>query len=654
MLTTNKFLLRYKKVSVDDEFDFNNNLIITGAIRSGKTELAINEIICKRKVVYVCRSHEQCKDVVKRLDKFGIATVHVAGEKKKEFEYETDYSLTPKDFYEKWRDMVKRTGKKIPQIKYVEHLLKIGYIDVVVTVPELFVQLNPTDVLVVDELTTLKFFHQKPILLREFYRNPKIGLDYTLCNVKRVKNQIKIDLDELIQILDDFPKMIDEFRESCKHPEKAAAAALEVVLKHYLNNLKIEFDEKTIKKQDDELAEIMFGLMTYSDVQVITGREGVKIWLIPNKDEILFKDQINKFKEIIVVVDEMNFDKGRQFLENLGRSYKTIKTEPFRYSNNFIPIKTDDVFEAGKWLYNLRVPTIWIIGRDKDMKKLKNELKERGMTNVIDGNQMTREELREKALQGQHIVIYLNSAISKGIDLPEFHAVIVYSVDFATPDDEHYSAVQKEMWQTNLRVTPCGWQSRVERKMLKFVVFNEQLPKEVCSCLYLPKEPIFIGKNEFKSIKSFQPLFSKRTEERRVLPKQSSSNRDREPDEVIISLLTYKTTIDERLINQQLFVATLFSEKTLKGFLNLEIRDIIGILHNLNNKLLSRTEVYNVFKKYEGLRNEVLINKILQELERNGLVTKFGSKGRGKQTIYRFKELTAYFPQTDELIGVED
>ena len=134
----------YKNFSLNNEYKF-DNLIISGAIRSGKTEKAI-EIIAEavrkgKNFVYVCRSHEQCKDVVKRLDEREIAAVHVASEKWKDFDYETRFSFSPKEFHSKWANTVKKTGREIPQIKYAEHLVKTNYIDGIITVPELFLKL---------------------------------------------------------------------------------------------------------------------------------------------------------------------------------------------------------------------------------------------------------------------------------------------------------------------------------------------------------------------------------------------------------------------------------------------------------------------------------------------------------------------------------
>lgn len=648
-------------ISAIDECRLVNNLIITGAIRSGKTEKAIKKVKefvkANKKAIYICRSHEQCKDVARRLDKKGVKVLHLTGGKYKNIDYALNKGITPKQFYEllkenrKFRNRYKASDISTKITELAEEMLVLDDIDVVVTVPEMAIKLDPKDVLVLDELTTVGWFLPKPVLIREFVNKPNQGYESKKCQIKRLMAFLKQNSDdyewlsELVRELDKFIEIYGEKKKTKDKPLISAAHKIEILITMVLaeireNNglrLKLEGIIKETNEEKRETFEVLWAVLSDTRPKAQTFPGSVKIYLIPNEKEILFEEWIREFESLIVVVDSEKRKRAEEFPEKLDRRFIINEAEPFKYKYNFVLAETDNIFTVGKLLYDYKIPTMWVVGRKKDIEPFKKLLKEYGLTNVDDATIKTREDLKKKAERGEHIIVYLNSRISKGIDLPEYNAVIVYNYNFAVPDGDFKEEVAWELWQTILRVTPCGWQDDYEKLRPKLVIF----PKgKILPCSYIDLPVLRKSSRFFKNLDYFFWILSNSTsfnqfiKQRTALQGEKSSN-----------FLYNKRNVTEIKGKKSLIVVfavlwKLFNEIEKKDILVKEFPLVAEILLKLGIKTHRRKQVEKIFFRFT--RDKALIYEFLSILDEKRILE--GYYGR----YYKFKPFKVKLEQINK------
>ncbi len=215
---------------------------------------------------------------------------------------------------------------------------------------------------------------------------------------------------------------------------------------------------ESIKKKarfDDELYatyELVASTFGFYGYDAFTIRQGARVWGITDTDHLLFKDWLNGFKHIWLVLNKTS--KADQWLfGKLDRHYKPIVKEKFRFEDKFINIIIDKPFKLAKDLYARGVPTAWVCGRKKDAHRLKQKLIEEGICAEV-AEEERKEQIEDKLLNGTQIILYLNSRVSKGIDLPLISVVFVYNYAFAVPDDNAVRAMRDELEQVILRCSP--------------------------------------------------------------------------------------------------------------------------------------------------------------------------------------------------------
>ncbi len=128
-------------------------------------------------------------------------------------------------------------------------------------------------------------------------------------------------------------------------------------------------------------------------------------------------------------------DIDKFIFKNLDKAYKVVLKDDFRFANCFIQAITHDYFKTARFLLTKRVPTAHVVGRKKDASKLRKDLLNHGIRAEVADYQ-TKEEIKGLLMDGCQVILYLNSRVSKGIDLPFINAVMIYSFKFAVPDEK--------------------------------------------------------------------------------------------------------------------------------------------------------------------------------------------------------------------------
>ncbi len=382
-----------------EPLDPDKNIAVKAPIREGKTFAICHKIATSnKKVLYVVRTHEQAKEVVKRLSALGVTCAHVAGVRWKKFTYKHDsssISWTPADL---WQLLSKNRRKNI--VERVSQMLRDGLITAVITVPQIAIHFEPEDfdILVLDEEQTVNWFKPESQLLftydRDFGRYTKdIPLERATVLLKNkgskgIKNWISY-AEKVLEVLATLDDLKRQYKAKNKpNPEKKAMEKLELELNaHWLPYKYFNIDDKKLEevvkvieackrkpKLNDELYEaydLMANSAAFIMFRAFTTKDGGRIWGIVNTDQLLFKDWLNGFKAIWTITNKTSTTDEWLF-SKLNRKYKLVSKESFRFASRFINAITNEPFKIAKILHDRGTPTAWVTGCKKDARKLKD------------------------------------------------------------------------------------------------------------------------------------------------------------------------------------------------------------------------------------------------------------------------------------------
>ena len=674
-----------------------SDLLIAAAYRVGKTHGACLKVRCYvsqgLKGYYVVRNHRLAENVVIKLDKLGLRCLHLAGKKHRKLDYNVVNSITPKQFYRKYK------GSKLEKAR---ELLENGEIDVIVTVPELAVKLPPNDFLVLDEVTTIFWFKQFSQPVWEIRDDRccktvinKVALAERLATDKRVRKYLKkvneklILLEDLLKTrkpteaakiieeeLNSIPTPVEELRQECE-----AAWDRPVTLEELypqlakLNKMEIEKVKtrvnEPVKEEEEEVLHLALSMYNLVRWVAIPQTRTVKLWA-KIKPILLFDDWLRSFQKLIVCVPSSRLNHAKEFLAQLGKDATVIEESSVPYAGNYLLYVTDNVYALGAELYKRGVPVLWVTGRKVDAERLKEKLMEWQVYPIVVEKQSV-EEVRRYAKEGKHIIVYLNSRISQGIDLPEFNVVIVDSYKFGCIDLIPVEEFSCALWETVFRTAPTPQQKAIEKLQPKVIIFKRvkkrsRVEKEFCEwfvephkdwekivnstwlpCKELPQIPSYISWRSLVQLNYPLGLSVERTEEEGLDVDLSTFLSDRSTSLIDQIKITYSTKLDGEALRKYWFAQALFTEKLRGVILNRQKIDLVRLVHLLSGRRLCAREVYEKFRLC-GIGQKKLIADILTELERDGLLYK---QRKGRQVIYIFADLLAavlaYFCEEEEV-----
>lgn len=626
-------------------------------IRCGKTHRACEWALetsreTGKPALYVVRSHEQCRHVAEIIDRLGGRVIHAAGRRWRDYDYKLQdpHSLTPAKLYKSSRE------SDFDVVKLVEYTS----CNIVVTVPELAVRFDPTmfSALVLDEETTVSWFFPRPQLVCEWRRVPRRGcFQYENKVEALVTNLDDFDpsdplgeiykvqrpfFEELKKVIDEYPARVKELKaRGARHPEREALS--EAVMRANQIEKRINFPplaigcaEKTkpISFPRDELYDA-FELLVTSMLPVrFEGRNlrgGAKLWMIPDCDAqmLFFKEWLRKFQRIMLVLDsESAID--HSFFSCLGVEYSCRHESEFPYRRNFIQFDGSQ----GRWkeavecLIAKNIPILFITGRKQDASDAKERLPSmfpelKGGIEVITDHSV--EDVRELYHQGKSCIVYLNSAVSKGVDLPFFDVAVILNYDFATFAAErgtHRSIVAKEVAQTVLRISPTP---HFGRDHIKYVIW-------ACEPLSLPHLP-----SPVKMPRRLQNVWIAASVERS----------DMRGDLRQIANLSYTSHVDEAIYNLVYMTKPMQKPDRLKALLFLhapnesrkpyilqcDLVSLMAFISDVAGECLCSSDVLEVARRH-GLVDRSGIYAILEALEQMGCARRVR---QGRRVIWKFE-----------------
>ena len=238
------------------------------------------------------------------------------------------------------------------------------------------------------------------------------------------------------------------------------------------------------------------------------------------------------------------------------------------------------------------------------------------------------EVLRKYAKEGMHVIVYLNSRVSQGIDLPEFNVVIVDSYRFGCIDLVPVEEFACALWDTILRTVYTPEQRNTGRLMPKVVIFKKVKKRSntekvfcdwfaqsagvtpltdrrrweaVVNSTWLPgyeisSVPFYAS---WRSLAKLNYLFSATVEKWEEVGediKITDLLAARDGDLINKIKISHSTNVNLAAIRDYWLVQALFGEKVKKVILKRKRPNLFGLLVRLSGKQLCSTEVYKTFR----------------------------------------------------------
>ena len=682
-----------------EHLDSDQNLAVKAPIREGKT-FAVCYAISKSntKVLYVVRTHEQAKEVTKRLTALGVFCAHVAGVKWKNFPCNRNgygLSWTPADL---WQLLSKNKRKNI--VEHVSQMLRDGFITAVVTVPQIAIHFEPEDfdILVLDEEQTAYWFKPESQLLfsydRDFgrYSENRILEDAIPVVKKRFGKKAEKWVSWASACLSCFD-MLRQWREEYKaqgepHPEKKAMERLEFELNTKLLPYKwfssigdskviraIEAVKRKPKLDDDlyEIYELVASTFAFYGFNAFTTKDGGRVWGMVDSDQLLFRKWLNGFKAIWLVLNKTS--KADEWLfGKLNRDYKLITKDNFRFEPWFINTITNEPFKVAKYLYNRGTPTAWVVGRKRDAEKLMSKLDDYGIKAEI-ADRKSKEDIERLLLDGAQIILYLNSRVSKGIDLPMINVVFVHSYAFAVPDGSAIKTMRDELEQVILRCSPIDeddpvprmiiWCHKNERSKQEYDFVAEwlkhiEIPDGYDTSVlfksnFLPLANISMLPNKIsaKELEKKSPPFvfveSKTntvpwSEIRRMLADGNHAN------VIVVNNLEVLKLPENASLLWYTLLKYANSEKEKGRFFGVNPESLDQFWEKVKGKTLTPTDVDRLFRAV-GIRRNVIKSLLLNIMVRAGLLRK---EKQGRRVKHCFANTDVQNPKVSDKVEVKD
>lgn len=683
------------------------NIAVKAPIREGKTFAVCYKIATSnKKVLYVVRTHEQAKEVAKRLTALGVSCAHVAGKRWENFNYRHDGSglcWTPAEL---WQLLSKKRRRNI--VKHVSQMARDGLISAVVTVPEIAIHFKPKDfdILVLDEEAVVYWFKPESQLLFSYDRDfghytedSPLERAYKLLENDKCRHSKYTQMwvkwaKDVNEVIKSFRVFKDQFKTQGEpHPEKKVLERVELELNaHFLPyhvfNIAPKNISKVVKlveyfkkkpKLDDKVYDaynLISNSLGFIGFNAFTTKDGGRVWGIVNTDHLLFKEWLNGFKAVWLVLNKTS--KADEWVfSKLNRNYKLIKKESFRFAPWFTNVVTNEPFKIAKILYDRGVPTAWVVGRKKDARKLEDELRKHGIAGVI-AEKHTKEEIEWLLRIGHQVILYLNSRVSKGIDLPLINVVFVYNYAFAVPDGNAIKTMRDELEQVILRCSPIDEDDPVPRMIIwchknersqqeqEFIntYLNERAEEGKISKSYRVEKlfksnwlplvnisvlPISLTANTVSKQKGFFTPILEMTHETVPWAKIRHMLADHSGKIVIENNSLQFTLPEHTSLLWYTLVQYAKDENEKKPFLNTNPESLDRFWDIVKGKTTTRKDVITIFRSL-AITNQFMQKVILNTMERAGLLKRHKE---GRRVRYEFVDILPDPPKPDETVEVK-
>lgn len=348
--------------------------------------------------------------------------------------------------------------------------------DIIFAPSQLFPIIPPKGDLFLDEEIVLDAFTPQSVALIKLRSKPKefeieipipefITLRERIHSFKKKSIQDKV----ILALIERWEQLALEFektaRENAVKPIKEIAGTLcgyelekiKVKKFDYSNNSKKEevvgrINKLTLNFNEDVqkyLIALLYAESFYAqglDEDPEVESDKITIYLIADERYFFNLDKLKKYGDIHLKGSFL----AKDFCQEMEKEgYEIVKKEnpEFRYKLNFWAIYVDSVFNVIKGLDG-EVSALVLCGCKRDAYYLAQHLDAQFIA-----NKKTSLDRIEYMYRGGHLVLFWNlSAISRGLDLPYFDILIVYTYQFSSPYEEvHYS--EKDLEQLKLEET---------------------------------------------------------------------------------------------------------------------------------------------------------------------------------------------------------
>lgn len=355
--------------------------------------------------------------------------------------------------------------------------------DIIFSPPQLFPIIPPKANLFIDEEIVLHALTPQSVELIELHSKPKhFEIEIPIPEFQTLQERIKqfkkksIEDKVILQLLAGWEKIATDFekiaRENAAKPIQEIAAML---INCQLEKIKIKKFNLDNPEQREKVAErikkltinyyedvgkyltaLLYGESYYAqgldekenenDVEKKNGK--ITIFLIADERHFFNLEKLKKYEQISLKGTSLAKDFSK-IMQTEGFEVVKSENKNFKYALNFWPIYVESTFQVIKGIDGA-VSALVLCGSRRDAYYLAQHLDAQFIANKKTS--MDRIEYMHK---GGHLVLFWNlSAISRGLDLPYFDLLIVYSYQFSLPYEEaKYGPDSTEVEQLKLEET---------------------------------------------------------------------------------------------------------------------------------------------------------------------------------------------------------
>lgn len=481
--------------TLPEDLPTESNEIVEGPPRIGKTRWGVNQMKKAGSGNYITHSHPIAAHAVRIFEELGgVSAVHLEGKARpgmcrKQGTNCTECELCPNEHNDShigYIELERRasnllhehkilTKERIPNDLCPYYTLKLAekYARFCFTVPHFIEEIEPRQLTVLDEDPTLSyFFPPSPVLFRYKKEKNEIKFDNVLGKaleqsqgIARKSNTSKEEaaLELAIDALENINETIKLTMSGECTPEKCYEK-----IEDQLKKTEVNYDDQTIEKALRRLGNYHMDHSCEVDL-----RDYIRCWFYryERKPMHLLSSGRSGYKSVHLVGDArtpvLNMKwasdakmAGRKILiigntisELFGKALGdavVIEIQQFKYANNYIVIPMDSGGEdkaageikkqrlkikelikkvSGKPDNEKRCPVMVLTGSKEHQERLVRSIGGLAHASQDEG------ELGQKwnYLAGNVNVFYQNSTISRGLDVDQYHVMLVHDADFAQP-----------------------------------------------------------------------------------------------------------------------------------------------------------------------------------------------------------------------------
>ncbi len=496
--------------------------------REGKTHSALRWIAENdSSFVSLVPNHDLAKHQIDILEKFesDLTVVHLEGKSRSCINEETQ-KCRDCQYFKKTYDYSNvdlraithsnsSTTTEVIDAEYVEgeftnvcpyHFLKRvkSFADGVITVPQLFHEVDVRNTLLIDEEVTLNYFYPQSAMIARYQK--RYGEKQTIFHpeeyeleLQSLEDKIKSEdeasvlIQEAINNLQDFieytqsnpgqENLIDylEDKEFTIHVENSLQESVFQAI-----------NENAVKCQvrnNSELRNLLLCTVFNHDFYVQQHHQNeFKVFLIGSDDILFFQDKFREFEKVILVGDKEahKFASGISHESNIEIS----DVNRFKYRENFIllSIKGESLKEQKETILDIarelakekRSFLIFTSSKRKANQIRKDEDMSRRI--ITDGADR-KEDISDFIESNLAVIAYLNSQLTRGVDVPTLDISLIHSGGFSKPkyeafresNDEDLSAkgeklldytLSNELTNAVMRIAPIRGKSESHAKLV--------------------------------------------------------------------------------------------------------------------------------------------------------------------------------------------